>query len=160
MGILSVELDRAKANGDKKVSGFTGAVRSLEMLTIEEGDTFTMPEKYEVYQQKVGVDANGKDRFVDYIWVSVGKDNVKKFFPSTFTKSRTIYNEDGTPTNERMHTTGSAAEVFQKASTVESGMNALKGKTLKVSKVNTIRTLRYGTTTVVNAQIPVIDFAD
>ena len=154
MAGLSVEVARAKAAGDKKVSDFEGAVRSLENLTLEVGDQFTMPEKYEVYEQKIG------DSKAQYIFIDLGNDNVKKFYPSTFTKSRTVYNEDGTSTGERVHTMGTAAELFRTVGSIKEGMDLLKGKTLKVTEINTIRTMRYGTTSLMNAQIPTIDLVD
>lgn len=154
MAGLSVELARAKAAGDKKVNGFAGAVRSLENLNLEVDDQFTLPENYEVYEQKIG------DNKVQYIFIDLGNDNVKKFYPSTFTKSRTVYNEDGTSTGERIHTMGTAAELFRTAGSVVEGMNLLKGKTLKVTEIKTVRTIRYGTTSLMNAQIPTIDLVD
>lgn len=154
MAGLSVEVTRAKAAGDKKVAGFEGAVRSLENLNLEVGDTFTIPEQFDVYEQKIG------DNKAQYLFVDLGGDNVKKFYPSTFTKSRTVYDEDGTSTGERIHTTGTAAELFRTAGSVKEGMNLLKGKTLKVTDVKTVRTMRYGTTSLMNAQIPTIDLVD
>ena len=154
MAGLSVEVARAKAAGDKKVTGFEGAVRSLENLNLEVGDKFTMPENYEVYEHKLD---NSKTQ---YIFVDLGNGSVKKFYPSTFTKSRTVYNEDGTSTGERIYTMGTAAELFRTAGSVADGMNLLKGKTLKVTDIKTVRTMRYGTTSLMNAQIPTIDLVD
>lgn len=152
MSTLAVEKQRALAAGDKKTTGFKGAVRSLENTGLEKGDEFTFPNDYEVYSTKIG------DREVDYIFVELANGNAKRFFPSTFTKSRTVYNEDGTSTGVRKFTTGTAAEEFRKYGKVEDGMNALKGKTVVVTDIETCRTLRYGTTELMDAQIPVIDF--
>lgn len=154
MAKLEVEMARAKAAGDKKVTGFKGAQRSLENVTLEVGDQFTFPAQYEVYEQKIG------DNTAQYIWVTLPNGNAKRFYPSTFTKSRTVYNEDGTPTGERKSTKGTAAEEYRKYGTVEEGMNALAGKTIKVTSIETIRTLRFGTTSLMNTQIPTIDFVD
>lgn len=154
MAGLSVEVARAKAAGDKRVSNFDGAIRSLENLNLEVGDQFTLPEKYEVYEQKIG---NNK---AYYIFVDLGNDHVKKFYPSTLTKSRTVYEEDGQSTGQRVHTEGSAAELFRSAGSVADGMNLLKGKTLKVTDIKTVRTMRHGTTSLMNAQIPTIDLVD
>lgn len=153
MATLAIEIERAINGGDKKVgTKFSGAVRSLENLNLEVGDEWTFPENYEVYEQKLG------DNSVQYIFVEIN-GNAKKFYPSTFTKSRMIYNEDGTTTGERVHTEGSAAELFRTAGSIEDGMNKLKGKKVKVTNMKTIRTLRYGTTSLMNATIPTIDLA-
>ena len=150
MATLAVEIKRAEAAGDKKIAGFTGAVRSLENLNLEVGDEWTFPTSYDVYDQKIG------DNHAQYIFIEVN-GNAKKFYPSTFTKSRTIYNEDGTPTGSRMSTKGTAAEEFRSHGGVQEAMEALAGKTLVVSNIETVRTLRFGTTTLMDAQIPTID---
>lgn len=154
MATLAVELKRNEARGDKKVNGFSGAIRSLENLGLEVGDKFTMPDEYQVYEQKIG------DNSVQYIMVELTNGNAKPFYPSTFVKSRTVYNEDGTSTGERKHTMGSAAELFRTFGNIQEGMEALKGKTLEVTKVESVRTLRYGTESLMNAQIPTIDLVD
>jgi hypothetical protein len=74
-----------------------------------------------------------------------------------FTKARQVYNEDGTMTNKRVYTTGSAADLFRTKGTVQDAMNLMKGKTITVTAVNEVRTLRYGTTDLIFAQIPVLD---
>lgn len=154
MAELTVEVKRAEARGDKKVNGFKGAVRSLENIGLEKGDVLTIPEKFEVFEQKIG------DGVTQYIFAQLENGNVKPFYPSTFTKQRTIYNEDGTSTGERVFTQGSAAELFRGFGSVQEGMDALKGKKIKVTDITPVRTLRYGTTSVMTAQIPTIDLVD
>lgn len=151
MATLAVEKDRAIARGDKQVNGFSGAVRSLDSLALEEGDEFKVPESFNVMEQKIG------DGVAQYILVELTNGNAKPLYPSTFTKTRTVYNEDGTSTGTRVHAEGSAAELFRTKGSIQEAMEALKGKTLKVSDVKTVRTLRYGTTSLMNAQIPTID---
>ena len=153
MATLAVEIKRAEAAGDKKIAGFTGAVRSLENLNLEVGDEWTFPTSYDVYDQKIG------DNHAQYIFIEVN-GNAKKFYPSTFTKSRTIYNEDGTSTEQRVHTEGTAAELFRSAGSVNEAMKLLAGKKVKVTNVRNVRTLRYGTTSLMNATIPTIDLAE
>ncbi len=153
MATLAVEIKRAEAAGDKKVAGFTGAVRSLENLNLEVGDEWTFPTSYDVYDQKIG------ENHAQYIFIDV-KGNAKKFYPSTFTKSRTIYNEDGSSTEQRVHTEGTASELFRSAGSVDEAMKLLAGKKVKVTDLKTVRTLRYGTTSLMNATIPTIDLVE
>lgn len=153
MATLAVEIKRAQAAGDKKVAGFSGSVRSLENLNLEVGDAWTFPTSFDVYEQKIG------DNSVQYIFIEID-GNAKKFYPSTFTKSRTVYNEDGTPTDQRVHTGGTAAELFRTAGSVKEAMNLLAGKKVKVTDMLTVRTLRYGTTSLMNATIPTIDLVE
>lgn len=155
MATLAVEVSRAEARGDKKVNGFKGEVRSLENIGLEKGDVLTIPQTFQVFEQKIG------DGVAQYILCKLGDtENVKPFYPSTFTKQRTVYNEDGTSTQTRVHTTGSAADLFRSFGKVEDGMNALRGKKIVVTDVKTVRTLRYGTTSLMNAQIPVINLVE
>ena len=152
---MAVEIERAQKRGDRKLAKFEGAVRSLENINLEKGDTFTIPTTFEVYEQKFG--DTGK---AQYIFVEVennGVKTVKPFYPSTMTKTRAIHNEDGTPTGTRMSTKGTAAEEFRKHGGVQEAMEALAGKTLVVSNIETVRTLRFGTTSLMEAQIPTID---
>lgn len=151
MATLAVELERNKARGDKKVNGFSGNVRSLENLGLEKGDKFTIPESFDVYEQKIG------ENSVQYIMVELTNGNAKPFYPSTFTKTRTVYNQDGTSTGVRVSTKGSAAVEFRNHGSVQEGMNALKGKTLEVTDIELVDTLRYGTTSLMKAQIPTIE---
>lgn len=153
MATLAVEIKRAEAAGDKKIAGFTGAVRSLENLNLEVGDEWTFPTSYDVYEQKIG------DNRAQYIFIEV-KGNAKKFYPSTFTKSRTVYNEDGSSTEQRVYTEGTAAELYRSAGSVNEAMELLAGKKVKVTDMKTVRTLRYGTTSLMNATIPTIDLAE
>ena len=153
MSTLAVEMARAKANGDRPVAGFTGGQRSLDNVALEVGDKFTLPEKYTVYETMIG------ENKAEYIWIEVN-GMAKKFFPSTFTKSRRVYNEDMTPTETRVHTNGTAAELYRQFGTVKEGMEALAGKTVVVSDIQTIRSLNFIGTRVVNVQIPVIDLVE
>lgn len=164
MATLAVELKRAETNGDHKVNGFSGAVRSLENPGLEVGDTFVIPANPDVYVQKIGQGDNANT--VEYIWVTLdGTENVKRFYPSTFTKSRSIYEDGvngGLPKNTgvRVNTLGTAADEYRKHATVAEGMAALAGKKVRVTKIDTIKTLRYGFNTTQNTQIPTIDFVD
>ena len=56
-----------------------------------------------------------------------------------------------------MSTKGTAAEEFRSHGGVQEAMDALAGTTLVVTNIETVRTLRFGTTTLMDAQIPTID---
>lgn len=157
MALYAVEESLSLARGDKKVSGFSGAIRSLDLLYLEEGDVLIIPEKFEVFERKF----KGSDNTAQYIFCKLdGKEDVKPFYPSTFVKVREVVNENGEGTGVRKHTLGTAADLFRTFGTIEDGMNALKGKKIKVSKVEIIRSLRFGTMNVVNTQILTLDLVD
>lgn len=161
MGTLSIEKQRANAQGDQQINGFSGPTRSLENPSLKEGDTWTMPTEYEVMETSIGTNK------AEYIFIELeGSGEAKKFFPSTFTKSREVYNEPAQPgalprgTGRRVHTLGTAAEEYRKHATVAKAMDALKGRKMKVTKVESVRSLRYGTTQLQDTQILTIDFVD
>lgn len=155
MATFAVEIERNLARGDKKVGNkFAGEVRSLETLSLEVGDKFTIPKEFEVYEQKLSGNT------VQYIMVELANGNAKPFYPSTFTKRRTVYDADGTITNVRKHTMGSAAELFRKYPSVQEGMEALKGKTLEVTNIELVPTMRWDRSGLMNAQIPTIEIVE
>lgn len=150
MSTLAQEIKRAEKQGDVEVANFSGAVRSIENLNIELNDEWTFPDTFKVFRQKIGTN------YAEYIFIEVN-GNVKKFYPSTFTKRRVVYNEDGTSTGTSKHTSGTAAEQFRTATDVAEGMAGLAGKKVKVTKMEKIRTLRYGTDQLMDTFIPTID---
>jgi hypothetical protein len=155
---LVEEVSKAKELGAKSIAEFGGAVRSIENTNFEAGDTFTIPEDFtgQIWEEPI----QGSNKVMQYIFVELTNGKVKRLYPSVFTKARQVYNEDGTMTNKRVYTTGSAADLFRTKGTVQDAMNLLKGKTITVKAINEVRTLRYGTTDLMSAQIPVLDLVD
>lgn len=150
MATLTIEIKRAEKQGDVEVANFSGAVRSIENLNIELNDEWTFPETFKVFRQKIG------ENFAEYIFIEVN-GKAKKFYPSTFTKRRVVYNEDKTSTGVSKHTMGTAAELFRSATSVDEGMAKLAGKKVKVTKMEKVRSLHYGTDQLINTFIPTID---
>lgn len=150
--VESQEMKRALANGAEIVGNkFSFAVRDVELNSFEEGDVFGIPEKFQVIRD------NYSER-AEFIIVDVnGKE--KRFYPSIMWKRRRVVNEDGTLTDNYIHTTGKAAEDFRKHATVQEAMEALAGKKLKITKMDPVRCLRYGTTEITTSNIPVIEYA-
>ena len=155
---LETEIARAKASGDKEVAKCESAIRSVEINNLSEGDTWTFPTEYKRYQQKIG------NYNVYYIWIEVKEANgntvPKKFYLSTFTKVRFIVNEDKTLTGERAMTEGTATKAWRDCPSLEEGLTAMKGKTVKVTKINEVRCLSFDRQSVVTSQIPTIDFVE
>lgn len=155
MATLAIDPQYTNKNAPKRVAEFSEKVRSIENFGLEKGDRFIIPINYEIWEK----DLNGTT--VQYIEVpilnAIPDGIVKHLYPSVFRKRRTIYNEDGTSSGIRVWTDGSDAELFRQFRFMREGINALRGKTLIVSDIKYIRTLRYGTTSLMNAQIPTID---
>ncbi|MGI6218334.1 MAG: hypothetical protein ACOYJE_00485 [Bacteroidaceae bacterium] len=152
MSSIAIEEKRQLAYGAKKINKFTTAVRPLDNTGLEVGDVFQIPENYTVFERMFGTNK------AQYILVEVGTDNAKPFYPSTFSKSRRVYNEDGTPTTERVTVKGTAVDEFQKYGDVNTAMESMKGKWIKVSDMEEVRTVQFGTTNLTYAQIPTLDF--
>lgn len=152
MANLQFEIERAKQNGDviaETVGEFSGATRSLENQGLEVGDTWTFPKDgYKVCKTKIG-----NTEGVEYIWIELENGNSKKFFPSTFTKSRGLFEMDDKLRPKplvdekgvqiRMKTEGNAAELFRAEPTVQKAMMALAGKKVTVSNVRTGKILNF-----------------
>ena len=155
---LETEIRRAEANGDKKVAKVEGAVRSVEINNLAQGDVWTFPETYDRYSRKIG------NNTAYYIWIEVKEANgntvPKQLFLSTFTKTRFVVNEDMSMTGERATTSGTAAQAWQECATIEDALTMMKGKTVMVSNMQEVRCLSFDRQSVVTSQIPTIDFVE
>ena len=154
MATLEQEIKRVGRSEPKKVSEFSQKFRTLTFYGLEKGDQFTIPTDYEIWEEVL----NGTT--LQYINITLTSGVEKHLYPAVCCKTRTIYNEDGTSTGKRVFTTGTAAKLFQSCKNFQEGMNALRGKTLRVTDMKTVRTLRYGTTSLMDAQIPTIDIVE
>lgn len=138
----------------REVKEFTGAVRSLENNGLEVGDEWIFPTEYKVYEQKFG------DAVTQLILIELTNGQCKPFYPSTFTKSRSVVDVEGEPTGERVHTKGTAASFFRESGSVKEAMNRIAGKKVKVTAIDVVKCKHFTQDRIVNAQIPTIDFVD
>lgn len=141
------------------LTSFPGEMRDAEIVTFKEGDVFTIPEQFDI----LGVKLAGSEDPVPFILVETdgkdGKGFAKRFFPSTFWKSRTVYTKDKVPTEKHVSVSGTAVDFVHQYTTVEEAMNALKGKKLKIAKMTSVVTLSFRGN-LVNTNIPVIDLVE
>lgn len=146
------ETARAKSRDGQPKSSFSGEIRNLDSMPLAKGDSFVIPNTFEVFPSK---------RFnnAEYILVTCDNGKIVQFFPSIFTKQRTIANDDMTYTDQVVRTSGTATELFNNSTDVDSGMNSLKGKKIVVSDMHEVQTLNYDRNRLVKAQIPVLDLA-
>lgn len=161
--MLEASKQRAIAQGHNVGIGssFSGAQRSLDDPTFQVGEEFTFPDVYEVCSQNLG----GND--VEYIFVEVAPGVEKQFYPSTFTKSVQVYeapktaNELPKATGKRVHTLGTAADLFRSFTTVDEGMQALRNQRVKIVAANRYTTLNFNRPTQTrNSIIYTIDLVD
>lgn len=116
-------------------------VRQMESLgdPLAIGDTFTVPTQFTTISINIG---NGENaRPVSFILIEVksldGSERNYRLFPNSFAKSVvSIVNGERGP---RVKTGGTASELFRQFTEVDEAMNALKGKTIKVSACETVQ---------------------
>ena len=125
---LENAIRREIVQGTKRVSGFSGVIPG-EPCGFELGDTFTIPTQFQVYEEKIGECPN------QFIFVETVNGNIKKFYPSQLSRRVSAYDVDGTPTGYIVHADGTASQLYEQFGTVADGMNALKGKTIRVTNI-------------------------
>lgn len=151
MAELTAVRSTHKKTEPRLVTEFSGKMRSIENFGLEKGDQFIIPYNYEIREE----DLNGNSTY--FIKVSLLNGTVKHFYPAILRKCKLVFNEDGTSTGKRVATDGTAAELFQKYRTMRQGLDALRGKVLQITDIKFVRTIRYGTTSLMLTQIPTID---
>ena len=159
MAAMTIEIDRLSKTKGIEIAGnaFTGATRDVELNSFEKGDEFVMPKEYKVYNQKIGTNT-AQFILVDVSNKKTGTKNcAKRFYPSIMWKSRAVYNDDMTPTGNRVHTTGSCAEKFREFADIDEAVKYFGGKKIKFSDMMTIKTLNFDGDALVNTNIPTID---
>lgn len=126
---------------------------ALVGLTVfNEGDVFTIPANVEYYQTPV----RGSDAVAYFILVE-GKDRnskefTKQFFLSSCNKRVEVYETpiSGKPlksTGEYLSNDGTFIEKMREYETIAEGIQALAGKSVKVSKTVSVFTARYQSVT-------------
>lgn len=159
--MLEVSKKRAEAQGSIK-SSFSGVRRQGGESILALGDEWTFPMSYD---DNVCTNENFND--AEYIYVETKPGVEKPFYVSTFDKSIEIFEpaktRNGFPkgTGVRKATSGEVIDFVAEFISVDEMMEALKGRRVKISKVETFQTQDYNNPhRVRNAQIYTIDFAD
>lgn len=160
--MLESSRKRALAQGTVGGSTFKGVRRLGVDSLLALGDEWTFPENYEVCTN-TNLGADG----IDYIFIETAPGVEKQFYPSTFDKNIEIYepakNTNSFPkaTGKRVGTKGNVIDFLKEFDTVDDMMQALKGKRVKISNVETFVTSNYNNPARTrNTQIYTIDFVD
>lgn len=136
MNKLELEYRRAFAQGAKRVNGFSGAIPE-EYMGFELGDTFTMPTQFTVFEEVIGEIRN------QFIFVETQNGDVRKLYPSQLSRRVRAYDPDGTPLGV-VAANGTASQLYKMHGSICEGMDALRGKTIRISKVTLIGTIMWG----------------
>ena len=129
-------------------------IAPIDVFQFEEGDEFIIPTTFEIFTVKIG------GKLAEYIAVDMKNGEKKQLFPSVFVRPRTIYNEDLISTGKRIFPKGTASDLVRKEGDLQKGMELLKGKTLRVTKINYIPTLRSDGNATMTVAIPTIDIIE
>jgi len=133
----------AELAGVKINNGFAKKAIGGGMDAFTAGDVFTIPEDFtgKVYRTPIG------ENFAEFILVKVtnnGKESAKRLYPSFFSRNLQIVNaETGEPIG-RKRNEGAPCTDYMSCATQEDGMNALRGKTIKVDNEETYDIHVYG----------------
>ena len=136
MTSIELEEQRSLANGGSVLAGgFTGAVRSDEVVTLEKGDKFTIPTDFKALDEPIA----GSNRKAQFTIVNVQKANgttmPAKVFPSYFSKSRMTYNAATKQQEKVMKAKGTAVDEYRKHAKVQDAMKAVAGREIIVTNV-------------------------
>lgn len=135
----------AANGGSAAKENFTSKVVRTIGERFAVGDTFTIPDEFMVYTMQIG------DNEVEYMPIEVrnseGNKRFMNLFPSILWRCAFEVDKDGNRLGMRpIVTEGSVYDAIKNFPTVDSRMDALRGSTIKVTKVKDVRTLRFGTT--------------
>lgn len=129
---LEIAIRREIAQGTKRVNGFSGVIPG-EPCGFEIWDTFTIPIQFQVYEERVGECTN------QFIFVETVNGSIKKLYPSQLSRIVSVYNSNGLPTGHKIYADGTASQLYRQFGTVADGMNALIGKTIRVTEINKVQ---------------------
>lgn len=152
---IAQEIANGNGNVVKSAEGkFNAPVRNMDAGDpLEEGDVISIPTDYEILEITLNADRPA----VPYIMVEVknettGTEKNMRFFPNQLAKVVFPVDEDGKRL-PKVKTTGTAAKHYSTFHDVDTAMDDLKGKKIKVVKDSTYRTERYGDRQIVNTHI-------
>lgn len=105
-----------------------------QYLNFEEGDVFTMPTKYDVLTE---ITPSGN--MVHFINVLTSNGELRKLYPSMFYRRVKDMND------RTIRTDGTATDCFlMNGPSINDAMNSLKGKIIRVSKINKVQAPVFG----------------
>lgn len=113
---------------------------------FNEGDEFTIPEGEDLQESKFIRIFNGNKApgiFVDVDGVA------KELYISSFVKSIVPYNDDSTRAKDadgnnvpNVVASGTAVDLWKQSADAESALNSIAGKKLKITKIDSVQTMR------------------
>lgn len=114
------------ANSQKEAVGsFSNSFRSSTLVNLENGESFVIPENYQVFKRKIG------DRTAEYINVTTNTGRTVEFYPTSMARIAFPVDENGKNIREngRMKVVRSEGDVvsFIDGKAIDATMQAMKG---------------------------------
>lgn len=145
---------------NRKVAKFSDAsqggkrIRQFDEGGFNIGDTFTINvTENGIYLQQIG------NNNVPYTIVYVN-GTAKHFYPGCLSKNVMIANEQNVFTGQSIHATGTAVDEYMNHQTVDEGMAALEGKTLRITNIQWVLTIPYRETKSRTTSVMTIDIVE
>ena len=135
MASLQDYIKREYAKGNQTQNMFDGDVPRIS-TNFEVGDIFTLPTKYLVFIERIERAVN------QFIFVETKSGEVRKLYPLQLSRKVRIYNTDGSYSGIAQ-ANGTASQLYMSHLTVQEGMEALSGKTIRVSKITSVQTMQF-----------------
>lgn len=124
------------------VGAFSNSFRSSTLTNLNEGEIFTIPEDYQVFERKIG------DRTAQYINVPTNTGRVVQFYPTSMARIAFEVDENGKNIREngRMKVVRSSGDVvtFIDGKAINDTMEAMKGCQIAYGDIQRIRTREFG----------------
>lgn len=144
--------------------------RNIDFVEWEEGDEFVITGCENILSKKIGKRKDGTDITVQYIVVDVTNPRsyklVKKnFYPADLTKIAYEYNRSSKLRGMRKTVTGTVVDHAKTFATIQELMNSLKGKKIRITRIDSVFTLRFGCdanddSSYYEKQLPQYDFVE
>lgn len=147
---------RAMANGNEVLGSFSGAPKDGTFNGIPNGTIVIIPNDFKVF-------ANKKFKDAEYTVVTgEGTTDAYEFYPSSCGKQFFVVNPDGTKKTDAeghqvvLKPTGSFAEAYRAATSVNDFMKSMVGKRVKVTypEESKVLIIKYGTADTKEAIVP------
>ena len=129
-------------------SGFSGTIPPKEVVVLEKGDVFNIPENSPVYNVPIRgrKDADGNPITFEAVFANLKKKNGTEtsiaISPSVFSRSAMSVNKDTKQEIERVSASGTACDEFYKHEVdgLNAAMKAIEGKDIEVADVKSVFT--------------------
>lgn len=131
----------------KPVGSFSKAFRSNELNNLESGESFTIPENYQVMQRVIG---GNTENPAEYINVTTNTGRTVEFYPTAMTRIAFPVDAEGHDVlqNGRRAVVRSEGNLipFIQGKEIDSTMQALKGCTIQYTLKEKVNTRAFGVT--------------